>query len=64
MLDELDLFGYSLLHYFVLIGHLDCILLLKMHGANLSKATKEERPRTPLVIAAELGHEAIVRALV
>lgn len=63
MFDELDGYGYSLLHYFVLIGNLDCLLLLKMHGASLNKATKEKKPRTPLVIAAELGHEAIVRAL-
>jgi hypothetical protein len=64
LLDDLDDHGYCLLHYFILIGHLDCLLMLKMCGASLSQSTDEIKPRTPLVLAAELGHDAIVRALV
>ena len=64
MLNGVDHFGFNLVHYCILLNDLEMLNLLALNGASLNIPTGEIPARTPLVMAAELGHEQLVKILV
>jgi ankyrin repeat protein len=63
LLNHVDEYGFAMIHYFAKINYYEVIQLLKEHGADMNILTRDEK-HSPLVIAAILGHEMTVQALV
>jgi ankyrin repeat protein len=64
MLDEIDQYGYSLIHYFTEIDYHECIKVLVSFGVDINKKALNEQKSYPLLIAAARGHEKSVQVLI
>ena len=62
-LDQLDIYGVSLIHYFTVLDYHELIQLIVTHGANPNIKAKGSF-YTPLIIAAARGYDHSVKVLI
>lgn len=60
MINEIDHYGYALIHYFTEIDYYECIKAIAKNGGDVNLRAQNDSQSSPLFIAAARGHEKSV----